>query len=119
MPAGPLDIAIENEDDTLILDPSIAGEGTFLLKVRGDSMTGDHILPGDMVLVQKLDTAAESDIVVVLIGDEATLKRFRRKGNKIILIPSNPDHKPVAYDKHSGDIKIIGKIKAVIRLTGR
>ena len=46
VPAGPLDLAIEDAENTLILDPAIARDGTFLLKVKGDSMTGDHILPG-------------------------------------------------------------------------
>ena len=119
VPAGPLDLAVEVVDDTLILDPSIAEEGTFLLKVKGDSMSGDHILPGDMVLVKKQDTATEGDLVVVLIGEEATLKRFRRDGKMITLLPSNPDHKPVVIDGSTEEIKIIGKIKAVIRITGR
>jgi repressor LexA len=113
-----MDLAVENEEDILILDPSIAGEGTFLLKVTGDSMKGDHILPGDMVLVKKQETAGEGDIVVVLIGEEATLKRFKRTGDKITLIPSNPDHKPVVLDSKGSNIKIAGKVKAVVRITG-
>jgi repressor LexA len=119
VPAGPLDLAVENEENTLILDPSIADEGTFLLKVKGESMTGDHILPGDMVLVKKQDTAMDGDLVVVLIGEEATLKRFKRDGEKITLLPSNPSYKPVVIDSNSDEISIVGKIKAVIRITGR
>jgi repressor LexA len=119
VPAGPLDLAMEDAENTLILDPAIARDGTFLLKVKGDSMTGDHILPGDMVLVKKQDTAAQGDIVVVLIGEEATLKRFRREGKKIILLPSNPDYQPVVLDEHSESARIIGKIEAVIRIIGR
>jgi len=118
VPAGPLDLAVQEEEGTLILDPSIADEGTFLLKVKGDSMTGDHILPGDMILVKKQDWAQEGDLVVVLIGEEATLKRFRRDGEKITLLPSNPDHQPVVIDGRSEEIGIIGKVKAVIRITG-
>jgi repressor LexA len=118
VPAGPLDLAIEEEQDTLLLDHSIAGEGTFLLKVRGNSMEGDHILPGDMVLVKKQDTADDGDIVVVLIGEEATLKRFKRTGDRIMLIPSNPAYEPVVLTGEGNDIKIAGKVKAVIRITG-
>ncbi len=119
VPAGPLDLAVQEEENTLILDPSIADEGTFLLKVKGDSMTGDHILPGDMVLVNKQDYAEEGDLVVVLIGEEATLKRFRLDGKKMILLPSNPDHQPLVIENNSEEIRIVGKIKAVIRITGR
>ncbi len=119
VPAGPLDLAVQEEENTLILDPSIADEGTFLLKVKGDSMTGDHILPGDMVLVNKQDYAEEGDLVVVLIGEEATLKRFRLDGKKMILLPSNPDHQPLVIESNSEEIRIVGKIKAVIRITGR
>ena len=115
VPAGPLGLAIQEEENTLILDPSIAGEGTFLLKVKGDSMTGDHILPGDMVLVKQQDTADDGDLVVILVGEEVTLKRFRRDGKTITLIPSNPDHQPVVIDGESEEIRIAGKIKAVIR----
>jgi repressor LexA len=118
VPAGPLDLAVQEEEGSLILDPSIADDGTFLLRVKGDSMTGDHILPGDMILVIKQDWAAEGDLVVVLIGEEATLKRFRRDGKKITLLPSNPDHQPVVIDGRSEEIRIVGEIKAVIRITG-
>ena len=72
-----------------------------------------------MVLVKKQDTATQGDIVVVLVGEEATLKRFRREGKKIILVPSNPDYQPVVLDEHSESARIIGKIEAVIRITGR
>ncbi len=115
VPAGPLDLAVEDAGSELILDPSLADEDTFLLRVKGDSMTGDHILPGDMVLVKKQDTAMEGDLVIVLIGGEATLKRFSRNGRNITLLPSNPDHRPVNVDGTTEEIRILGKIKAVIR----
>ena len=57
--------AFEEEEGTLILDPAVAGEGTFLLRVRGESMTGDHILPGDLILVKKQDRALEGELVIV------------------------------------------------------
>jgi repressor LexA len=119
VPAGPLDLALQEEENTMILDPSIAPDDTFLLKVKGDSMSGDHILPGDMVLVERPDTVTADDIVVVLIGEEATLKRFKRNGSMITLLPSNPDHQPVVINTDSEEIRIIGKIKAVIRITGK
>jgi repressor LexA len=72
-----------------------------------------------MVLVNKQDYAEEGDLVVVLIGEEATLKRFRLDGKKMILLPSNPDHQPLVIESNSEEIRIVGKIKAVIRITGR
>ena len=119
VPAGPLNLAVQENDNSLLLDPSIAGEGTFLLEVKGNSMTGDHILPGDMVLVREQDTADDGDLVVALIEEEATLKRFRRDGNKILLLPSNPDFQPMVFDGVSDAISIVGKVKAVIRITHR
>ena len=119
VPAGPLDLAVQENENTLLLDPSIAGEGTFLLQVKGNSMTGDHILPGDMVLVRKQATADDGDLVVALIDEEATLKRFRRDGSKITLLPSNPDYEPMIFDGTSDAISIAGKVKAVIRITDR
>jgi len=119
VPAGPLNLAVQENEKSLLLDPSIAGEGTFLLEVKGNSMTGDHILPGDMVLVREQDTADDGDLVVALIEEEATLKRFRREGNKITLLPSNPDFQPMVFDGVSDTIRIVGKVKAVIRITRR
>ena len=61
------------------------GKETFALKVKGDSMIEDGILEGDHVIIRRQDTAEDGDIVCALIGDEATLKRFHRKGNEITL----------------------------------
>jgi repressor LexA len=119
VPAGPLDLAVQENGDSLLLDSSLASEETFLLQVKGNSMTGDHILPGDMVLVRKQDTADDGDLVVALIDEEATLKRFSRNGNKITLLPSNPDYQPMIFDGTSHAIRIAGKVKAVIRITDR
>ncbi len=122
VPAGPTDLAVQEDGETLSMDPAIAGEGTFFLRVRGDSMTGDHILPGDLILVQHQPTASNGDLVVALLGEEATLKRFLRKGNRVTLLPSNPSHTPIVMEgtgEETGEgIRIIGKVKAVLRLTG-
>ena len=119
VPAGPLDLAVQESGYSLLLDPSMADEETFLLQVKGNSMTGDHILPGDMVLIRKQDTADDGDLVVALVDEEATLKRFKRDGNKVTLLPSNPDYQPMIFDGTSHAISIVGKVKAVIRITDR
>ena len=118
VPAGPLDLAVEDAEESLILDPSLAGEDTFLLRVRGTSMIGDHIAPGDLVLVRKQQTAEDGDIVIAMIDEEATLKRFRsgRSGSPPRLVPSNPEYKAIILEERSGSVRITGKVQAVIRL---
>ena len=83
----------------------------FALNVRGDSMIGAGILDGDRVVVRAQPTADNGEIVVALLGDSATVKRFRKDGKQIWLLPENP-----AYDPIDGNqAQIIGKVKAVIR----
>jgi repressor LexA len=118
VPAGPPELAVEEAGSSLVLDDSIAGEGTFLLKVEGDSMAGDHILPGDIIVVMAQETAEDGEMVVVLVEDDATLKRFRRSGKEVHLIPSNPDYETIVLDGNQGNVRIIGKVRAVIRRTG-
>jgi repressor LexA len=119
VPAGPMELAVEEYDDSLVLDQSVAGEGTFLLRVTGDSMSGDHITIGDLVLVKKQETAESGDLVVAMVEDEATVKRLRKTRGRVILEPSNPDYLPMEFDSNSPDLSIIGKVKAVVRLLDR
>jgi repressor LexA len=86
---------------------------SFLLEVHGDSMIGDHILDGDMVIVQPQNTANDGDIVVALINDEATVKRFYRRKDYAELRPSNPKYKPLRFSQ--GDLQIQGKVVGVQR----
>ena len=101
-------LAVENIEGYLPWD----GEaGCFALRVRGDSMIGAGILDGDRVVVRAQPTADNGEIVVALLGDSATVKRFRKDGKQIWLLPENP-----AYDPIDGNqAQIIGKVKAVIR----
>ena len=83
----------------------------FALRVRGDSMIGAGILSGDKVVVRPQLTAENGQIVVALLDDSATVKRFRREKGKVWLLPENP-----AYDPIDGtDCSIIGLVKAVYR----
>ena len=86
----------------------------FLLRVRGDSMTGAHILPGDLVLIQPQVTAENGDIVAVRLGEEATVKRFSRHGNRIELHAQNPNYAPIPLRK-SDNAAIIGKVIGLLR----
>ncbi len=114
--AGKPVLAVENIEDRVVLDPAfVKGESNFLLMVEGLSMKNAGILDGDLVLVRQQTGAETGDIVAALINDEeATVKRFKRKGDQIILEPENPDFEPIYSDNVS--VKIIGKIMAVLRL---
>lgn len=113
--AGKPILAVENVEEKVVLDPSfVKGDGSFLLMVEGCSMKNAGILDGDLVLVRQQATAESGEIVAALIGDEATVKRFKQDGDQVILEPENPDFEPIYSD--SASIKIIGKVLAVLRL---
>ena len=106
--AGVPILAVENIEGYLPWD----GEaGCFALRVRGDSMIGAGILDGDRVVVRSQPTADNGEIVVALLGDSATVKRFRKDGNQFCLLPENPAYQPI----DGNHAQIIGKVKAVIR----
>jgi repressor LexA len=112
--AGAPILAEENIDGFLPVANDLArGEETFALKVMGDSMIADGILDGDLVIIKPQDTAVNGDIVCALIGSEATLKRFHRKGNEITLKPANKNYDPIVVSK--GEFRILGKATGVIR----
>ena len=112
--AGAPVLAEENIEGFLTVGNEIArGTETFALKVKGDSMIDDGILEGDHVIIRQQRTAENGDIVCALIGNEATLKRFQRKGNQIILKPANPKYEPIIVSK--GEFRILGKATGVIR----
>ncbi|MCC3381952.1 S24 family peptidase [Paenibacillus farraposensis] len=104
---------IENVENYTLIDPYILrGKDGFALEVQGDSMTGDRIYSGDLVIVAKQDEVSPHEIAVVTVNDnDVTLKRVRREGDVCLLIPSNPTMQPslVPADK----VKIIGKVVEV------
>ena len=115
--AGRPILAVENIVGTVMLNLAIAQlSQTFLLKVVGMSMKDAGILDGDLVLVKQQPTAENGDIVVaVLENDEATVKRFKRKGNTITLEPANTEFQPIVIRK--GDaITIVGKVLLSLRM---
>jgi repressor LexA len=85
----------------------------FLLRVRGDSMRDEGILPRDLVIIKPQETARERDLVAVLLGDEATVKRISFKKDDIVLHPSNPDYEPIVAKRE--DARIIGKVIGLLR----
>ena len=101
-------LALENQEGTITWegDPSC-----FALRVRGDSMISAAILDGDMVVVRPQQNADDGQIVVARIGDEATVKRLRRRNGEIWLMPENDAYSPI----DGTEAQIIGIVKAVIR----
>jgi repressor LexA len=112
--AGSPILAEENIEGFLPVANELArGKETFALKVTGDSMTEDGILDGDLVIIRRQDTAEDGDIVCALIGNEATLKRFYRKGKEVTLKPANKNYDPITVSK--GEFRILGKATGVVR----
>ncbi len=104
----------QDENDLVAV---LGGPDTYVLKVTGDSMIAADILDGDLVFLRPQDTAKEGEIVSALIdGEEVTLKRFRRRRGRVLLIPENPAMAPMAYD--SERIVIQGVLIAKLRFYG-
>lgn len=91
------------------------GEEVFALKVRGDSMINAHIVEGDLVLVRRQQSAEPGDIVVALLDNEATVKRFARQGEAIVLKPEHPTMAPILVRQGQKDFKILGKVVGLVR----
>lgn len=114
--AGAPLLAEQNVEDIFDLPESWAQPGTFLLRVQGDSMRDAHILDGDLVLVRPQQSASNGDVVVALIEDEATVKRFRKTPTGIELHPENPAYAPIALQDSDGlRVRLIGLVVAVFR----
>ena len=117
VPAGPLNIATEDLEGYLPIQGHRSGDDLFGLRVRGESMTGAGILPGDIVVVRRQPAADSGDIVVALIGGEATVKRLRIRRNRVELHPENPAFEPIIPDP--ADLTLLGKVIEVRRYLER
>lgn len=110
--AGQPLLAEQNVEDVLELPPFLAqDEGCFVLQVQGTSMVGAGILDGDLVVVRHQDDAENGDIVVALLEDEATVKRFYRESDHVRLQPENSEMEPIL----TRDPRILGKVTGVMR----
>jgi repressor LexA len=108
---GPL-LAEESLEEELTLSRDLVGYGTlFSLRVRGDSMIDAAICDGDVVVVRQQPTAYNGEVVTAMIGDEATVKVYRRSRGHVQLVPCNPAYEPIPGD----DAVVLGKVVAVIR----
>ena len=105
--------AEENIEDYIDVPPILGGdEGQFILAVQGDSMVDAGILDGDYVVVRPQDTAVDGEIIVALVEEEATVKRFFRESDHIRLQPENKTMEPIIV---RDDVSILGRVVGVFR----
>lgn len=110
--AGEPIYAEQNIDDTFSLPKQLVGDrGSFMLTIKGDSMIEAGINDGDYVVVRQQPTADNGDIVVALIGEDATVKTFYKEKDYVRLQPQNSAMEPI----YSRDVQIIGKVIALLR----
>jgi repressor LexA len=110
--AGQPMLAEENIEEYVPV-PELAGggDGDYLLRIRGDSMRDAGILEGDYVVVHSQQTARDGDVVVALLGEEATVKRFFKEADHIRLQPENDAMEPI----RSKEVKVLGRVVGVLR----
>jgi len=116
--AGQPTLAEQNYDGTLepaqmFGDP----QGLFALRVKGDSMIDAGIHSGDYVIVRQQEQATAGDMVVAMIEDEATVKYFRPRGQRVELVAANPKYSPIVVEAGE-DFKILGVVRGVVRTVG-
>jgi repressor LexA len=112
--AGTPVLAAEHVEDVLPLPVELVGDGpVFLLEVKGDSMIDAGIHHGDLVAINKQPDARDGEIVAALIeGEEATVKRLRRRNGKVVLESANPAYEPMVFED---GVDLIGKVVTVLR----
>ena len=109
--AGKPILAIESIEDYIPVPVKNKGKNMVALSVKGDSMINAGILDGDIVIVEQTPVAQNGEIVVALIGDEATVKRFYKENGHFRLQPENDSYEPIIVD----EVAILGKVNMVIR----
>jgi repressor LexA len=109
--AGQPILAEENIEDYIQVGDLSDGDGEFVLRVRGESMKNAGILPGDFVVVRPQETAANGEIVVALVGEEATVKTFYKESDHVRLQPENDAMEPI----RSREVRVLGRVVGVFR----
>jgi repressor LexA len=109
-------LAEEHVEDTLVVDGSMVKPGKhFALRVRGDSMKDAGIFDGDLVIVRHDAPVRSGEIVVALIGEEATVKRYFPRRDRILLLPENEEFKPIEVRETDPEFRLAGKVVGVFR----
>ena len=114
--AGSPILAEQNIEDLVPVPSEMVRKitGAYVLRVRGDSMSGEGINPRDLVVVKPQQTANHGDLVAVLVGDEATIKRIHFDRGSIRLMPSNPAYDPIELSKDDNP-RVLGRIVGLLR----
>lgn len=116
--AGLPSLAAEDIECEVKIDKTLfgvgSGEEVFGLRIHGDSMRDAGILDGDIAVIRKQETAQDGDIVVALVEDEATVKRYRHGNGTVLLEPENPEYQPIIVTHDDGRFAIIGKVVGVL-----
>ncbi|KPL00014.1 MAG: hypothetical protein AMJ91_05650 [candidate division Zixibacteria bacterium SM23_73_3] len=114
--AGLPTLAVENIEGSIAVDRSfLPGGDVFSLRVEGESMKDSGIFNGDYVLARVQSIAEKGDIVVAVIGEEATVKRYVPQKNKVKLEPANPAFRPIVVNQKSPEFRIAGKVIGLLR----
>lgn len=114
--AGNPILAEENIEDHYQVDANVFYPAAdYLLRVKGKSMQDVGIFNGDLLAVHRTSEVSSGQIIVARLGDEVTVKRFRRRGNKVRLMPENPDFEPIEVDLRDEELTIEGLAVGVIR----
>ena len=117
--AGSPILAQEHIDATYQVDPALfSAKPDYLLKVRGMSMRDAGILDGDLLAVKKAETARNGQIVVARLGDEVTVKRYKKSGSVIELLPENEEFKPIRVEPGREDFALEGLAVGLLRAWG-
>ena len=105
-------LAEENIEEYVSVPERAGGDdGEYLLRVRGESMKDAGILEGDFVVVRPQDTAEDGEIVVALVGEEATVKRFFRESDHVRLQPENETMEPI----RSREVRVLGRVVGLLQ----
>ena len=112
--AGSLTLALQEAEGYVPTSREREGEELFALWVKGEFMKDAGILPGDLVIVRRQETAHTGNIVIAIVDDEATVKRYRMKGPKVILEPANDEFEPIVFEEPK-NLKLLGKVIEVRR----
>lgn len=114
--AGSPILAQEHVEAHYALDPNLFSDTPdYLLKVRGMSMRDAGILDGDLLAIKRTREARNGQIVVARVGDDVTVKRWRRQGNQIELLPENPDYQPIVLDTRRDEFALEGLAVGLLR----